>query len=228
MESILVTILNFWNGAHSTIRGSLILVAGLFGAWLLKKIVEAILSLLRFDKAADRVGIGEFLRKGGVPHRPTKLVGAIFGWIGILAALLATSRTLDIAFVNQFADNLIATLPGALAAIIVIIVGIIIVTFLGNVVETIARNAAWPSAHLVSRVVRYFGATIVLLMAFDQLGLGKSILGWLLVMAFGAIALAFALAFGFGGQGLAKEALENLVKSLRERDRSEDANDLER
>ena len=227
MDSVLGLISNFWTNAHSTIRGSIVLVAGLVGAWLLKKIVEAILSLLRFDKIADRAGLGEFLRKGGVPYRPTKLAGAIFGWIGILVALLATSRTLDIVFVNKFADNLVATLPGALAAIIVTIVGIIVVTFLANVVETIARNAAWPGTHLVSRVVRYFGVTIVLLLAFDQLGLGKSILGWLLVIAFGALALALALAFGLGGQALAKEALENLVKNLRERDRAGHGSDLE-
>ena len=220
MDSILSMFSNFWTNAHATIRGSIVLIAGLAGAWFLKKIVEAILMLLRFNKLADRVGLGEFLRKGGVPYRPTRLVGAIFGWIGILVTLLATSRTLDIVFVNEFADNLVATLPGALAAIIVIIVGIIVVSFLANVVETIARNASWPGAQLLSRVVRYFGVTIVLLLAFDQLGLGKSILGWLLVIAFGSVALAFAIAFGFGGQSLAKETLENFVKNFRDRDRA--------
>ncbi|MDA8410540.1 MAG: hypothetical protein M0001_09135, partial [Treponema sp.] len=145
----------------------------------------------------------------------------------ILVALLATSRTLDISFVNTFSDNLVATLPSALAAIIVIIVGIMVVSFLANVVETIARNAGWTGARLVSRVVRYFGVTIVLLLAFDQLGLGKSIIGWLLVIAFSALSLGLALAFGLGGQTLAKEALETMVRNIRERDRGGHGSDLE-
>ena len=227
MNSIPGLVSDFWITAHATLRGAIVLVVGLFAAWLLKKIVEAVLGLLNFDRIADKVGLGEFLRKGAVPYRATKLVSAILGWIAILVALLATSRTLDIAFVNTFSDNLIATLPGALAAIIVIIVGIIVVSFLANVVETIARNAAWTGARLVSRVVRYFGVTIVLLLAFDQLGLGKSIIGWLLVIAFAALALGLALAFGLGGQSLAKEALENMVKNLRERDRMGHGSDLE-
>lgn len=227
MDSILGFFSSFWQGAHATIKGFVILVAGFIGAWLLRKVVEGILALLRFDKLADRIGVGEFLRKGAVPYRPTKLLSAIVGWIAILATLLAASRALDISFVNQFSDNIVAALPGAIAAILVIIVGIIIMSFLANVVETVARNAAWPAAHLAARAVWYIGTAIVLLLALDQLGLGRSILGWIFMIAFAAVALAFAIAFGFGGQYIARETLENAVRNLRERDRAGHGHDLE-
>jgi len=218
VESIIGFFASFWQNSNSTVKGLVILVAGFIGAWLLRKIAEVILALLRFDRLADRVGLGEFLKKGGVPQRPARLVGALVGWIAILATLLAASRALDISFVNQFSDNIVAGLPGAIAAILVVIVGIVVITFLANVVETVARNAAWPAAHLAARVVWYAGTAIVLLIALDQLGLGRSILGWIFVIAFGAVSLAFALAFGLGGQALAREALERLLRNLRERD----------
>ncbi|MDA8409664.1 MAG: hypothetical protein M0001_04645, partial [Treponema sp.] len=129
MNTLVDSLGNFWMNAHPTLRGATVLVVGLFAAWALKKVVEALLGLLKFDRIADKFGLGEFLRKGAVPYKATKLVGAIVGWIAILVALLATSRTLDISFVNTFSDNLVATLPSALAAIIVIIVGIMVVSF---------------------------------------------------------------------------------------------------
>ncbi len=227
MDAIFVFLGSYWQNSAPALRGLFVLVVGLLGAWLLRKLVEAILALLHFNKLADRIGIGEFLRKGAVPHRPAKLVGAIFGWIAILVTLLSASRALDISFVNKFSDNIVAALPGAIAAILVIIVGIILMSFLANLVETVARNAAWPTARLAGRVVWYVGATIVLLLAFDQLGLGKSIVGSFFIIAFAAIALASALAFGLGGQALAKEALENLLKNLRNRDKSVRGGDFE-
>lgn len=227
MNAILGMLDEFWSAAPPTLRGLIVLVLGLLGAWVLRKLVEGLLALLRFDKVADRVGLGEFLRKGGVAYRPAKLLSAIVGWMAILATLLAASRSLDIVFVNQFSDNLVGALPGAIAAILVVIVGILLMSFLANLVETVARNAAWPAAHLAARAVWYVGTAIVLLIALDQLGLGRSILGWLLVIAFGAVSLAFALAFGLGGQGLAREALEAALRSLRERSRSGPGDDLE-
>ncbi|HUX39257.1 MAG TPA: hypothetical protein VMV44_15260 [Rectinemataceae bacterium] len=227
MDAIFGFLGSFWQTSPPALRGLFVLVVGFLGAWLLRKLVEVILALLRFDKLADRIGIGEFLRKGAVPHRPAKLVSAIFGWVAILVTLLAASRALDITFVNKFSDNIVAALPGAIAAILVIIVGIILMSFLANLVETVARNAAWPTARLAGRVVWYVGTAIVLLLAFDQLGLGKSIVGSFFIIAFAAVALATALAFGLGGQGLAKEALENLLKKLRERDMRGREGDLE-
>lgn len=131
------------------------------------------------------------------------------------------SRTLDIAAVNRVSDGMVEALPALFAGVFVTIIGIVIVTFLGNVIETIARNAAIGDARAVARIFRYIGFAAIVILTSDQLGLGKGLLSTFLVIGFAAVSLAFAIAFGLGSVDLARELMQNLLKSLSERSRKE-------
>jgi hypothetical protein len=190
------------------------MLAGWLGAMVTRALVRGLLALFRFDRFADKIGLGTFLEKGKVAYRPAKLVSVLAYWLAMVIAFLMASRTLDIAAVNRISDGLVASLPGLFAGIFITIVGIVIVSFLGNVVETIARNAAVVDAPGVARISRYIGVAIIILLASDQLGLGKSLLSTFLIITFAAIALALAIAFGLGSVELAKGAMQGLVKNL--------------
>lgn len=216
-----------WRAWPRLARGLIILGAGWLGAVVARAVVRGLLALLGFDKMADRIGLGEFLRKGNVAYRPAHLAGKIAYWIVFLGALLASSRAMDIGVVNQFADKLAASVPGLLAAALIVAVGLTLVSFIGNVVRTIARNAAAPNAELLVKAVRYLGGAAIALMAFDELGLGESLLSTLFVITFAATALGVALAFGIGSADLAKDAMKDLLNGLRERGRANRGTDLE-
>jgi hypothetical protein len=208
-------------------RGFLILVVGMICAVLVRAFVRGVLALFRFDRFADKVGLGEFLIKGKVAYRPAKLVSVLAYWIVVVIVLLVSSRALDIAAVNRISDSLVESLPAVFAALLVTLVGFVIVAFLGNVIETIARNAAVADAHAVARIFRYIGFAVIFLLASDQLGFGKSLLSALLLIAFAAPALAFAIAFGLGSVDLAKQAMQDLLKNLGRRGREESDSETE-
>lgn len=210
-----------WSGAPAIARGFAVLLAGWLGALLTKAVVRGLLAVLRFDRFADKVGLGAFLEKGKVAHRPAKLLSVLAYWLAMVIAFIMASRTLDIAAVNRVSDGMVEALPALFAGIFVTIIGIVIVTFLGNVIETIARNAAIGDARAVARIFRYIGFAAILILASDQLGLGKGLLSTFLVIGFAAISLAFAIAFGLGSVDLARETMQNLLKSLNERSRKE-------
>ncbi|MBL8965465.1 MAG: hypothetical protein JNG85_00575 [Spirochaetaceae bacterium] len=210
-----------WSGAPAMARGFAVLLAGWLGALLTKAIVRGLLALLRFDRFADKVGLGAFLEKGKVDYRPAKLVSVLSYWLAMVIVFVMASRTLDIAAVNRISDGIVDALPALFAGIFVTIIGLVIVTFLGNVIETIARNAAFGDARAVARIFRYIGFAAILILASDQLGLGKGLLSTFLVIGFAAISLAFAIAFGFGSVDLARETMQNLLKKLNERSRKE-------
>lgn len=217
MQAFIDSVITTWGGAPTIIRGFVVMLAGWLGALLTKAIVRGILAILRFDKFADKVGLGTFLEKGKVAYRPAKLLSVLAYWLAMVVAFILASRTLDIAAVNRISDSLVESLPAIFAGVFVTIIGIVIVTFLGNVIETIARNAAIVDARGVARIFRYIGFAAIILLASDQLGFGKGLLSTFLIIAFAAFALAFAIAFGLGSVELAREAMKNLLKNLNRR-----------
>jgi hypothetical protein len=165
--------------------------------------------------------------KGKVAYRPARLVSVLVYWALIVITLLIASRVLDITALNKISDSLVASLPSIIAAIFVTFIGIVIVAFLGNVTETIARNASVADAGAVARTFRIVGFAIIVLLASDQLGFGKGLLSSLLLIAFAALALAFAIAFGLGSVEIARGAMEDFLKNLKGRSRTDGESDIE-
>jgi hypothetical protein len=221
MEALFTFVAAAWDASPPIARGFFVLVAGWLCAILTRALLRGLLTLFRFDRFADRVGLGEFLKKGKVAYRPAKLLGVLAYWIVIVIVLLVASRVLDITAVNRISDGLVESLPSIFAAVFVILIGLVIVAFLGNVIETIARNAAVPDAGAVARIFRYVGFAIIVLLASDQLGFSKSLLGSILLIALAAPALAFAIAFGLGSVDFAREAMRSWLKQFGGRSREE-------
>jgi uncharacterized membrane protein SirB2 len=211
-----------WINSPLFIQVVAVLVGGWIVAILLRWLTQGILTLFRFDHLADRTGLGEFLRNGQVTMRPAKLLSVFVYWVVILITLLVASRVLNIAALNTITDRLVKALPNIVAAVFIVTVGLVIVSFLANVLKTIARNTSMTNVRTVVRVFRYIGYAIILLMASDQLGLGKGLLSELFVIAFGALALAFAIAFGLGSVEVARRIMENLFKIRELQDKSEE------
>lgn len=227
MSALAETLVGLWEALPSAVAAALVLLSGWLAALLLRLLVSGLLGLLRFDRLSERAGLAEFLRKGAVTYSPSKLAGAIAYWIVILAALYRAALELDVGIAAALADKAKGLLPSLLAAVFVAVVGAILVSFLANFTLTIARNAGTPHAPLISRSIRATGDILVVSLALEQLGLGGTVLSTLLVILFAAVALGLALAFGIGGADLAKGALQNLLRNLRERARSDKGGDLE-
>lgn len=212
MSQIFDFVSSAWTSSPLLVQVVTILLGGWIAAVLVRWLTQGILTLFRFDHLADRTGLGEFLRNGQVTMRPAKLLSVLVYWLVILVTLLIASRVLNIAVLNTVTDRLVKALPNVVAAIFIVTVGLVIVSFLANVLKTIARNTSMTNVRTVVRAFRYIGYTIILLMASDQLGLGKGLLSELFVIVFGSLALAFAIAFGLGSVGVARHIMENLFK----------------
>lgn len=207
-----------WGVSPPIARGFLILLGGWVLALVIRALLRGALVLFRFDRFADRVGLGEFLRNGNVAYRPAKLVSVLIYRLVLLVAFLVASRALDIAAVNSITDSLVQSLPAVIAAIFITLIGLVIVSFLANVVETIVRNTSMTNVHAVVNTFRYIGYSVILLLASDQLGFGKSLLSSLLLIAFAATALGLAIAFGLGSVDIARRTVEDFLKGLSKHD----------
>lgn len=227
MNEFLTAVVAFWYGLPVGVTAVVAFLGGLLGATLARILISAVLGLLRFDKAGEKAGLGEFLRKGGVTYTPSKLVSIFVFWALMVAVLVYLSRLLDIGVVNSFTERVGEIVPGVIAAVLIVGIGVLFATFASNFTRTILRNAGSNHPDLIAKAVRYFGVGLVLLIALEELNFGKTILNTIVLIFCATVGLALALAFGLGCKDLARDWLERFLSDLREKRRSGGKQDME-
>lgn len=166
-----------------------------------------LLKLVRFDSATDKTGVNEFLKKGSIVKTPSEIIGSLIYWFVMVLVLIATLDALGLPIVSDILNDVFLYIPNVVAAIVVLVLGILFANLISAVVRTAASNAGMVSAEGLGKVAFYsiifFSASISLF----QLGIGEEIVAAAFIIAFGATALALALAFGLGGRDTAAEYL---------------------
>ncbi len=190
----------------------IVFVAGWIGAKLVKVAVVKLLKLVRFDSAAQKTGVQEFVQKGGITKTPSEIIGILVYWFVMILVLIAALDALGLPIVSDLLNRIFLYIPNVVAAIIVLILGLMLGNLLSAVVRTAASNAEFSCADGLGKVALYgivfFSGSI----ALNQLGVGQEIVAAAFVIAFGAAALALALAFGLGGRDVAAEHLRKWLE----------------
>ena len=217
----------FWQRLPAPASAVGVLAVGWLMALAGRTLLPRALRLLRFERFSDRVGLTEFLRKGGARHSVVQLAGILAYWLVLAATFIRISRTLDIAVARELSEQLRIIVPSAVAALLIIAVGMVVVTFLANFATTLVRNAAIPNANLISTVIKCVGFGSVIATALDKVGFSRTILSPMFLMLFGAIVFGTALAFGLGCKDIARGAAERFLRELRERSEGARSTDLE-
>jgi len=186
----------------------LIFVIGLIVAKLVKMAVVRFLKLVRFDAAADKTGIKGFLEKGNIVKTTSEIIGALVYWFMMILVLIASLDALGLPIVSDIMNDIFLYIPNVVAAIMVLILGILFANLISAIVRTAASNAGLTNAEGLGKVALYAIIFFAVSVALVQLGIGQEIVSSAFVIAFGALALALALAFGLGGREVAAEYLK--------------------
>ena len=218
---MITTFESFFRSLPAGFQALLVLAAGWIAAVILRLLLWRFLELVRFNRLC------EFLRKGQVKNGPSRLIGFVAYWTTLLLTLFQISRILDLKVVTSFSERLTAIVPGILAGAFIAIVGLVVVTFIGNFVMTLARNAGYSHARLVARAVKVAGYVLVGGLALGELDIGRTLVTTILQILIGAVVFGLALAFGLGCKDLARDAAMRWLHSLREKGRTEGHSDLE-
>ena len=190
----------------------IIFVVGLFIAKLVKMGIVKLLRLVRFDSAADKTGVKGFLDKGSIIKTPSEIIGALVYWFVMILVLIASMDALGLPIVSDILNDIFLYIPNVIAAIIVLILGILFGNLLSAIVRTAASNAGLQTAEGLGKTALYAVVVFAGAIALIQLGIGEEIVSSAFGLAFGAIALAFGLAFGLGGKDVAGEYLKKWLE----------------
>jgi hypothetical protein len=189
-----------------------LLLAGWLVAKLARRLVIRLLRRLRIDEAAERAGIDDFLVQGGVRFTAVTLIGSAVYWIIALGVFVAVLEGLGVGAAGDLLRRMVNYVPNLMLALGVLLFGSLFARVLGVVVFTYLSNLGSDAAAPIAAVARYAVLVFALFMAAEQLAVQSAILVSAFQIAFGALCLALALAFGLGGRDWAAGVLARHVK----------------
>ena len=185
----------------------IIAFAGWLIAYLLKQVARSILRLIKFDKISENAGASQLLAKAALPSS-TELLGRLIFWVTWLGFILLGVSALGIFGLQEQIARFFLFLPRLFAALFIVFFGLLAASFFSRATLLAAVNANFPSARLLGISIRAIIMVFVLSMAFEELGIADQTMLVAFGIAFGAVMLGLAIAFGTGGKDLARRFLE--------------------
>jgi hypothetical protein len=206
-------------GYLPTLLGALIiLIVGWIIAKTIRGIVNRVLKIIRFEKLADKAGISEILRKGGLEATTCEVLSGLVYWLVIIMVLVMVVNALGMPQASSILESLFTYIPNVIAAIFVLVIGMFLASFVSGIVRTAANNANLPKPDMLAGISRWsiiiFAATISL----KELGIAPLLVTTTFNIIFGGVCLAVALAFGLGGKDAVAKYLEQLQQKYSEKE----------
>ncbi|MBI3076370.1 MAG: hypothetical protein HYY85_05165 [Deltaproteobacteria bacterium] len=184
-----------------------IVIAGYFFAKLVQLATVKLLAWIHFEQAAEKSGIKEVLEKGAIRQSPSELIGLLIYWLLVLLVMVTALNALGLPVVSDLLNEILLYIPQVIAAVVVLILGLLFANFFATAVQTACSNAKIVQAENFGKVAKYAIVVFAVGMAMEQLGIATEMVLAAFVLLFGAVCLAAALAFGIGGREIAAEFL---------------------
>jgi hypothetical protein len=210
--------------AHYLPRLIVMLILAFIGwaiAYVVRVVLRSILQLIKFDKLSENTGASHLLSKAALPTA-TEMVSRFVFWVTWLGFVLMGVSVLGILGLQEQITRFFLFLPHLFVAMFILFVGLLAASFFSRAALLAAVNANMPSARIMSLAVRSIIIVFVFSIVFEELGLAEQTMLVAFGIAFGALMLGLAIAFGIGGRELAQRFLEEkFVRGKKEENEDE-------
>ncbi len=202
IESLRAALNTLFGFIPQLIGAIVILIIGYIVAKVLQAVVARVLKAIGFDGWMERGGIKQFFDRAQTSETPATVLGKLVFWLVFIIAITMAADALGISQVSQVLGQLIAYIPSIIAAILILILASLLANFLSGVV----RGAT--GSDLLANVARYAIIVYAAFAAITELGIAVQLTAPTFLIILGAVALAAAIAFGWGGRDVAKDIIE--------------------
>ena len=193
--------------------GALLLL--LIGYWLaaaIGRLVTKSLRRVRFDRTVHTSPIGNTVSR--VIESPSQLTGSIAFWLIFLGAISLAVSVLSLPVLDRMLAVVYSYVPRVIAAVLIFLVASALSTAAVAFAQRVMGRTAMGK--IVSTVIPAVTMSLAVFMILNQLGIARDIVNILFTAIVGSMALGLALAFGLGGQDVARELLGQAVTKARE------------
>jgi small-conductance mechanosensitive channel len=202
IESLQGGLDRFFEFIPQLIGAIVILIIGYIVAKILQAVVSRVLKAIGFDGWMEQGGIKQFFDRAQTSETPATVLGKLVFWLVFIVAITMAADALGISQVSQVLGQLIAYIPSIIAAILILILASLLANFLSGIV----RGAT--GSDLLANVARYAIIVYAVFAAITELGIAVQLTAPTFLIILGAVALAAAIAFGWGGRDVAKDIIE--------------------
>ena len=214
--------------AHYLPRLIVMLIIALVGwviAYLLKILVRSLLRITKFSKLSENAGATELLHQAALPSS-TELVSRFVFWVAWVGFVLLGISVLGIAGLQDYISRFFFFLPRLFVALVILFFGLVAASFLSRAALLAAVNANFRSSRMLSIAVRCIIIIFTLSMSFEVVGVAEQTMLIAFATLFGAAMLGLAIAFGLGGQDLARRFLEKKLAPHNKEEREDELSPL--
>jgi len=176
-------------------------------ALILASVVRRLLISIRFDDCLNRWGFAT-LREWAPMNSPTLLVSRTTACLVIITGFLIGIAAFDAESTSLLVRSVFAYIPNIVGAILVLLVGSIVASFLARSVLIGAVNLNLQYARLLSLGVKWLVTVLAVAMALDHLKIAPGIVELAFSILFGGIVLTMVIAVGLNSRELVTKSLE--------------------
>jgi MFS family permease len=185
------------------------IIVGYIVGWLLKKLVVHLLKSAHLDDfMSEQHLVGSIWNK-----KISELAGSIAKWYVFFVFLQQAVELVQLSTLNQVLGFWINFALLFLAALVVMIMGLIVARYVRNVIE-LSKN---PVRKISGLVIELTIVYIAIVMSIRIIGLPAGMLESAFLIAFAGIILALSIAMGLGFGLALKDEAKVIIKELRKK-----------
>jgi small-conductance mechanosensitive channel len=180
----------------------LLLIVGLLVAIIAGRLARGALVRVGLDRFAERSGTSELLAQAGLGTSLAGLAGTAVRLTIVVVVSFAAMTLLGLEFLSDSLNEGILYIPRLLAALALVLIGVVLGAFLRAWLERTSAQLDFPVA--IGTVVQVLVIVLFGVCAAAQAGVAVGPLTSVAVVVFAAIGASLALAFGLGSRDIAR------------------------
>jgi Conserved TM helix len=194
---------NQLGGFIPRIGGALfLLVVGIVLARVFARLLRRGLRMAGLDSASERWGVADVLERAGLGRSLAHVIAVAVRISLTVVVVFAALSLLGLQFLSESLNQGVLFLPKVLAALALVLIGVVLAAFVRDRVDRTATQ--WDLPIPVGPVAQGVVLAIFFITAATQLTISTALLMVLVAIMLAAVALPFALAFGLGGRDVAR------------------------
>lgn len=202
LRSLQEALSSFLGFIPQLIGALVILIIGYIVAKILEAVVGRVLKAVGFDGWMEKSGIKQFFDRAQTRQTPATILGKLVFWFVFIIAITMATDALGISQVSQVFSQLIAYIPNIIAAVLILILAGLLAQFVAGLV----RGAT--GMDILGTVAQVAIMVYAIFAALTQLGIAVQLTAPTFLIVLGAVALAAAIAFGWGARNVAQDIVE--------------------
>jgi small-conductance mechanosensitive channel len=180
----------------------LLLVVGIVLARVFARLLRRGLRMAGLDSTAERYGVADVLERAGLGRSLSHVLAVAVRISLTVVVVFAALSLLGLQFLSQSLNAGVLFLPKVLAALALVLIGVVLAAFVRDRVDRTATQ--WDLPIPIGPVAQGVVLAIFIITAAAQLTISIALLMVLVAILLAAAAAPFALAFGLGGRDVAR------------------------